>query len=328
MDRHEVEFSKLFSDKIKIICNMRNTLWICLIPLCLFSKITSAQVYVDLINAGYNYNMTSQYSGFDNSYSQQTRWVNVNIPFVLNDKGDILTPNFQYSFTQLNHDFFEEDELQLHYGSIGLSWLKNWENSHWASYASLGTSINSDLKKLNGEHYNYEASLLFFYGKKDELVWNFGLNYTGGSFGNYFVPLIGVDWKINNRATLSYQTFSHFQFDYGLTPKIFIGAVAHSSPFSFNISDYYEEQNSYVHTYSEEFPYTPQSIGVYTDIYLQNELVLFGKLSYEFSKTLSHENAQGEFINDSPYQGDINSGLALELGIAWRKRTARKFRYQ
>jgi hypothetical protein len=307
---------------------MRNTSLMCLILFCLFSKTSSAQVYIDLVNAGFSQNLKTKYKGFDNNYQQQTTWFNANVPFVFNDKGDFLLPNLQYSFTTLQHDFFEEDELRFHNTNLGLSWLKNWKNPYWASYLDLGTGISSDLKNVKDEHYNYTATLLFYYGKKKELVWNFGGNYTGGAFGNYIVPMFGVDWMINDKATLSFQTFSHLQLDYQLTPKIYTGIVAHSAPFSFNIANYSGEEDSYIHSYSDKFPYTPQSVGFYADFYLKSELVLFGKVGYEFSKTLHHENAKGDFLTDSPYQGEIESGVSFEIGVAWRKRTARKFKYQ
>jgi len=113
-----------------------------------------------------------------------------------------------------------------------------------------------------------------------------------------------------------------------VAPKIYAGFIAHSVPFSFSISNYHGEEDSYVHTYSYKFPYLPQSVGIYADFYFRNEMVLFGKIGYEFSKTLYHENINGEPLVDSPYQGKIKSGLAFEIGVAWRKRTARKFKYQ
>ena len=306
---------------------MRITSWMCLVLLCFFSKTTAAQIYIDLVNAGFSQNLDTEYQGFNQTYQQQTTWINVNIPWVLNDKGDFLLPGLQYSYTELLHDFFEADKLSFHHLNLGVSWLKNWKDTHWASYVDLSTAVSSDWKTINREHYNYSATVLLFYEKDNKLVWNFGMNYTGGSFGNYIAPLVGVDWRINQKTTLSCQTFSHLQLDYRLAPRIYSGFIAHSTPFSFHLTDYYGERDSYIHTYSDEFPYVPQSIGIYTDVYLKNELVLFGKAGYEFSKTLSHARADGTFIRDSPYQGEIKPGVLFEIGVAWRKRTARKFRY-
>lgn len=105
---------------------MRITSWGCLLLLYLFLNLNtlSAQTYVDLISTGFNQNLKTQYKGFDNQYEQQTSWLNANIPFVLNGKGDILMPNLQYNFTQLKYDFFEEDKLSFHNISLGINWLK------------------------------------------------------------------------------------------------------------------------------------------------------------------------------------------------------------
>ena len=307
---------------------MHITSWMCLVLLCLLSKETSAQVYVDLLNSGHNQNIKAKYKKNDNYYQQKTSWLNANIPFVLNEEGDLLMPSLQYNFTSLHHDFFEEDKLSFHNINLGLSWLNNWKSPHWASLLDVGIGVSSNLKTTIEDYRNYEITLLFFYAKEDELVWSFGVNYIRGVFGNYIVPLVGVDWMINDKTNLSVQTFGHLQLDYQVTPKIYAGFIAHSAPFSFSISDYHGAKDSYVHTYSYKFPYLPQSVGIYTDFYLKSEMVLFGKIGYEYSKTLYHESINGEPLLDSPYQGSIASGLAFEVGVAWRKRTARKFKYQ
>ena len=307
---------------------MRNISLMCLIMLCLFQKTVSAQIYIDLVNTGFSQNIETNYKGFNNKYNQQSSWLHLNIPIVYNDIGDFLMPSLQYNFSELQHDFFEEDKLNYHNIYLGLAWLKNWKNPHWASYVDIGTGVSSDLKAVEDDHFNVGATLLFYYGKKTELVWNFGLNYSGGAFGNYLVPLLGVDWMINDKTTLSFQTFSHLQFDYKINQKFYAGLIAHATPFSFNMVDYNGVKDSYIHTYSDKFPYSPQSIGVYADFYLKNEIALFGKVGYEFAKTLHHEDLNGMTLVESPYQGEISSGLVVEIGVAWRKRMARKFKFQ
>ena len=147
-----------------------------------------------------------------------------------------------------------------------MAWLKNWKNPHWASYLDITTGINSDLKEVKSDDYNLNSTLLLYYGKKENLIWNFGVNYTGGVFGNYLVPLLGIDWKLDDKINLSIQTFSHLQLDYKLNEKTYLGLISHGSAFDFTIADYYGEKDSYIHTYSDTFPYSPQSIGVYLSL--------------------------------------------------------------
>ena len=69
----------------------------------------------------------------------------------------------------------------------------------------------------------------------------------------------------------------------------------------------------------DEFPYSPQKISVDSDVYLNENLVLFGKLGYEFARELFHIDFDENFIEESAYNVKIESGLLFEFGLAWRK---------
>ena len=89
----------------------------------------------------------------------------VNIPFVLNEQEDVLTPHLRYDFLQLNNDFYTDDQLDFHSAYVGLSLLKNRRNPHWSSYIEVGLSAASDFSNFNSNHLNYSANLLFYYGR-------------------------------------------------------------------------------------------------------------------------------------------------------------------
>ena len=90
---------------------MRITSLMCVIVVCLLSTKISAQVYIDLLNIGHNQHLKANYKGFDENYQQQTSWLNANVPFIFNDKGDFLMPSLQYHLTNLHHNVFEEEKL-------------------------------------------------------------------------------------------------------------------------------------------------------------------------------------------------------------------------
>jgi hypothetical protein len=46
------------------------------------------------------------------------------------------------------------------------------------------------------------GAVLLTYKKHPDLKYKFGLFYNREFFGNFFVPLAGIDWKINNRLQL------------------------------------------------------------------------------------------------------------------------------
>lgn len=277
-----------------------------------------AQSSEDIASIGYRQYADANYKGFDNFLMEEGAWVVVNIPFILNEQEDALTPHLRYDFLQLNNDFYTDDQLDFHSFHVGLSLLKNWRNPHWSSHIEVGLSAASDFFNFNSNHLNYSANLLFFYGKSEDLVWSFGLDYAGGSFGNWIVPLFGVDWQINERLGLSFLSFAHLQLSQHMGERFTVGLQLENTAYSFNLPNYFGIEESTVYTFSDQFPFSPQKASFFLNYYLGEETVVFGKVGYEFARELFHTDSEGNFIEDSAYNGEIDAGLVFEVGFAWR----------
>ncbi len=289
-----------------------------LLIVCIFYPNIFAQNYTDIVNVAYTQNADADYKGFDNTFNQKGISANFNVPIHLNEHEDVLMPNLNYRSVQLNNNFYTEDRLDFHDVHIGLSYFKNWKKSHWASSIEVGLSAASDFSNFNGNHLNYNTNLLLYYGKKESLVWNFGVDYVGGSFGSWLIPLLGVDWQMTEKLHFSFQTFSHFQLEYQFTERFAGGLQLENRAYSFNLSDYFGIEESSVYTYSNQFPFSPQKASLFLDSYLSEQAVIFGKIGVEFARELFHTDLEGNFIEESAYNGKIDTGLIFEIGFAWR----------
>lgn len=78
-------------------------------------------------------------------------------------------------------------------------------------------------------------------------------------------------------------------------------------------------EKSVVYNYSDKFPCSPQKISLYTDVLLNENMMVFGRLEYEFARDIFHFDFEGNFIEKSACNGKIKSALVFEFGLSWRK---------
>ena len=76
------------------------------------------------------------------------------------------------------------------------------KNPKWRTTLLVLPKINSDYKDISTDDMQMGGVAMFSYKKKDNLKYHFGLYYNREFFGDYFLPLLGIDWKINQRMNL------------------------------------------------------------------------------------------------------------------------------
>lgn len=149
-----------------------------------------AQFTVDLFSA--------QMQVGSSSHNQlQNGFVNLLVPVKLNS-GHIILGRLAYEHLQVANDSLS-GKVQNISSPIGMNW-KLSENNR------LTTLF---IPKFSGEsiQFNHEIAQFGFYGffqhqYASDLRYRVGIYYNREFFGNFFVPLLGIDWKINSHLSL------------------------------------------------------------------------------------------------------------------------------
>jgi hypothetical protein len=138
-----------------------------------------------------------------------------------------------------------------------------------------------------------------------------GLFYNREFFGNFFVPIVSVDWKVNNRFRM-YGTFPTFyKFEFKPTGKnVFLGLAYKSYTRSFLLAD---STHSYVKM-------NDMSLKLFLDVYIKKRLYLFAEvgrmISYGIRDYSYHTKT--EITSSVLYRKDkmpvfFNCGLAYRI---------------
>lgn len=116
---------------------------------------------------------------------------------------------------------------------------------------------------------------LFTVTKSDKFRYKFGLYYNREFFGNFFVPLVGVDWKVSDRVSIYGTLPNSMKFSYALAPsKINAGLAFRSMTRSFRG----EDVNTFVR-------YNELQLKSFFDFYVTSKNVVFVEAGYFMGKT-------------------------------------------
>jgi hypothetical protein len=200
-----------------------------------------AQPFVDLVNLKFsNFPKTDikNSNGFKSSTNQYT--AELFVPVQLKSKDVIL---FGGSYDQLNFNLYQNntqlnsDSDRLYQVSLQAGVIKRLGESRWnitllaipkISDCSHGLSFLKDEFQMGGV-------ILVTYKKRNNLKYKLGLYYNREFFGNYFMPLAGIDWKINDRIYLFGVLPGSMNVEYRICKGLYTGLAYKSNTASYRL---------------------------------------------------------------------------------------------
>jgi len=169
--------------------------------------------------------------------------------------------------------------------------------------------ISSDLAKpLDGNDYQIGGIALATYKKKETLKYSFGAYYNSEFFGDYYIPLLGIDWNINNKWNLFGTLPINLNLEYKMNKTVHAGMGLNLLTNSYRIQD---------HDFLRIDDYSAKFI---LDIYMMKNQVI----SFEAGHSLFRQYRMGMMEGQKPdYTGDLNvsDGYQFKLAYIFRIRT-------
>src|SRR6478672_1007935 len=195
----------------------------------------SAQPYLDLASVKYQYSPDA--GGFRRSFQPNHFTYSsavINIPLVFKDSSVLLFgPSAEHSriwSTAL------PGLLSLKGIAIPVTFVKPL-NPTWTGTVVLIPRWNGSETFHFKNDQQIGGALLLTYKKSLTLKYKFGLYYNREFFRNFFVPLAGIDWKINNRLQLFGVLPGNLVLERKVTNHFYYGATFHSITTSYRYGD-------------------------------------------------------------------------------------------
>ncbi|HTL81053.1 MAG TPA: hypothetical protein VL651_05085 [Bacteroidia bacterium] len=174
----------------------------------------------------------------------------------------------------------------------------------------------------NTSGWQFGGTVLETFAVSDKLKLKFGLYYNREFFGNFFVPLAGIDWTISPKwrmfgvmpNNMRIENTSKTSFHYGIAYKNF--QRSYCSYTNLTDSTGTRQTNGYLRMKECE-------AKIYADVYLAPKIVLFADAGYmiQYSFTEGTTDLYKFGMLEDVMQKKIDPGFVFTLGLAFRMPT-------
>jgi hypothetical protein len=180
----------------------------------------------------------------------------------------------------------------------------------------LMPKIASDFsERFNKNDWQYGGSILVQYKFGRNFRAKAGLFYNREPFGNFFVPLFGVDWQISPRWML-YGTFPLMnRLEFKINEHFFTGIGARIYGRSYRLNSYWN--SNYVWNQENQIKY-------FFDYYISKKLVCYAELGRTIGygpKQIMYKQSRENVALNHPLYQPIDQGFFVNVGLAFRIRT-------
>ena len=188
-----------------------------------FAVPAMAQPYLDVASSSFTY-----------SPQRLQRWeVALSLPIPVGKANDklILSPyweEWKVTVPELGQPAFAERSDRLTGWTLPATWLHELKNDHWKILVT-GIIRHHHVGPLGHGDFQYGGALISTYGRKPSLTWKVGFYANGDAFGLFWLPLLGLDWRIDPKhnvwgllpGTLHYEHKAFKHFHWGVAFKAF-----------------------------------------------------------------------------------------------------------
>jgi len=239
--------------------------------------------------------------GKDNERPSETHTMFfVSIPFTLN-KNDklVISPWHENRYLK---DEFPNESLFLKGTGLPITYLHRSPDSLWSYSATFIGKMNSSDFRFDWDVFQAGGAVIGSLRIKPGLYIKLGLFGNNEFYGFAFIPLAGIDWKINDRLNLFGIVPNLVKLEYKFS-KILYGGLMYRS-----LKTSYRD-----HGEAGYYTLEDNHLGIYADFTIFKKMVFMVDAGHTFFRIL--KNRAG-----TNFQGFDNDGFIFKAGIFYRVR--------
>ncbi|HET9825285.1 MAG TPA: hypothetical protein VFP87_08125 [Chitinophagaceae bacterium] len=245
--------------------------------LCLFiSTALPAQPYIDIARFNYSYSPEWELGKKENALESHFFNINVTLPLELKKGGDafVINPFFEHNQGEVSGNDFHAVSQGLLVG-----FLKKEVFPDWNIMSSFILRRNKQAEKHVPDEWQYGGLILATWKKDQSASLKFGIYYNKEFFGNYFMPLLGIDWRINEKNNLFGVLPGNMWYEHKVNKKFFYGSAFRALTNSYRLEtiDPCASGDCSAKNYLRV---DDNQLGLFADWYFTKRLVVTGESGY------------------------------------------------
>lgn len=289
------------------------TKWMALFIILLKSpNIANAQPYLDVASVKYTH---SPHIGLINRNNINNRLnllnIGLNMPIVFKKDSSILM--FGPFTERWKITSGKTTEIISDYYSLGLPvYFIKPVNNRWS--ITLAAIV-----RWNGFHSSFFKNksqiggvFISSFKKQNNLTWKLGLYYNKEFFGDFIMPMAGLDWKIDKKNTLFGVLPGNMVFEHKVTNKLYYGASFKAITNSY-ISGYINNGSVPMFIRIDD-----NQLGIFADYYFAKNTVFTLEAGHSFFRRIRlgrYGPKNNYFLSEK-----TNDNLFIKLGLNYRIR--------
>jgi hypothetical protein len=284
-----------------------------LLSFCVFISIfAKSQPYLDIAKTFYSYSPKQGLNKKTSPVESNFSGIDVTIPIELKKDGDAFLIN---PFFTNNQGEVSTQDFHVISEGLFIGFLKKDIFQNWNLLSSFIVRTNKEANIKLDDDWQYGGVILTTWKKNQFASFKFGLYYNKEFFGNYFMPLVGIDWKINAKNNLFGVLPGSLSFEHKVNKVFYYGVNYRALTNSYRLQDI-DPCFSGDCSGRNYLRIDDNQLGIYADTYLSKRIVLTAESGYTILRRYRYGfkgdsiNSKTDYKNDNFY---FRASLAYRL---------------
>jgi hypothetical protein len=198
---------------------------------------------------------------------------------------------------------------------LPVGYLRTIRGGKWSVLASFIPRWNFSVPGSTSNAFQYGGAVIVSSRRSETLVFKWGLYYNREFFGNFFMPLVGVDWRIDSTNRLFGVLPGNMTYEHRLSRRFYVGAVFRAITNSYRLG---AADSSLGHwAFPSYVRIDDNQLGAFLDFYLTKHVVINIEAGRSFFRRIrvGGNAADGHsFANPLP----IGDAFFAKMGLVYR----------
>jgi len=282
-----------------------------------------SQPFVDILNTSYQSIATTyQNDSVLKKNKTDNFFVNLTLPLKIDSQNTVIVRFYgeQLMSQVTDYDpswYSNTSEGVLRSALLPVGLQHETKSKKWKFLGLVMPKLSGQLSPVTNYDFQLGGYGLATYAKNPNFKVKFGLFYNREFFGNFFIPVFALDWKVSSRFQMYGALPNFYRLEYAIIPKsLYAGLAFKSYTRSYHLYTESPLDSGHYYVRNNEI-----QVKAFADIYFAKKLVLYG----EFGRTLGYSPALYNWgTKDKATQpgvySKLNDAFFFNVGLAYRIR--------
>ena len=277
-----------------------------------------SQPFVDIVNTSYQQLYTSYKGNPSIKNSTGNYFLNFTLPIKLDSQNTFIIRGYGENLRTAATVNGTNYQYNLSSAMLPLGLQHETKNKKWKFMGLVMPKFSGHLKEeITAKDFQLGGYALVTYKKSDKLSFKLGLFYNREFFGNFFMPLLGIDWRINDRLQMYGILPTNYRFECAIIKKkLYIGLAFQSYTRSYHVDlkNGTDSSNTYVKNVEIK-------AKIFLEYYLLKRFVIFADFgrTIGYSPKMYYSDTKTEVSYFNLYSR-IQDAFFFNTGVAYRIR--------